>query len=157
ALVAAACDQPVPLCQHTADRTSPLVVAGLGLIIGDAQELGVGRVEKGHGARRLPLVPATLAQKTATYVTARKTQGSTGCLESSRWCGEALGCPQQVQQHSREAPMDRIWLKNYPPGVPADIDPARYRSVIELFEAAFANYRSSEAFVCMGKSLTYGQ
>ena len=26
---------------------------------------------------------------------------------------------------SREAPMDRIWLKNYPAGVPADIDPSR--------------------------------
>src|SRR5262245_42844613 len=53
--------------------------------------------------------------------------------------------------------MDRIWLKNYPPEVPADIDPARCGSVVGLLEAAFAKYRANEAFICMGKSLTYGQ
>ena len=30
--------------------------------------------------------------------------------------------------------MDRIWLKNYPPGVPADIEAAQYPSLVALFE-----------------------
>jgi long-chain acyl-CoA synthetase len=53
--------------------------------------------------------------------------------------------------------MDRIWLKNYPPGVPADIDPSRYGSVVALLEESFAKNRSAQAFVCMDKALTYGQ
>src|SRR2546426_3326301 len=30
--------------------------------------------------------------------------------------------------------MERIWLKSYPPGVPAEIDTHQYRSLVELFE-----------------------
>jgi long-chain acyl-CoA synthetase len=53
--------------------------------------------------------------------------------------------------------MDRIWLKNYPPGVPADIDPDQYTSLVALFEESFAKYRNSDAYACMDKRLTYGQ
>jgi long-chain acyl-CoA synthetase len=53
--------------------------------------------------------------------------------------------------------MERIWLKNYPQGVPAEIDPTLYRSLVELLEASFAKYRDSDAFLSMGKKLTYGQ
>jgi long-chain acyl-CoA synthetase len=53
--------------------------------------------------------------------------------------------------------MDRIWLKNYPPGVPAEIDPGRYASLVALFEDSFARNRSAEAFLCMDKALTYAQ
>lgn len=51
--------------------------------------------------------------------------------------------------------MDKIWLKSYPPGVPAEIDASRYASVGEVFEESFEAYRSRRAFVCMGKSITY--
>ena len=30
--------------------------------------------------------------------------------------------------------VDRIWLKSYPPGMPADIDPDQFRSIPDLFE-----------------------
>jgi long-chain acyl-CoA synthetase len=53
--------------------------------------------------------------------------------------------------------MDRIWLRNYPPGVPADIDPGLYPSLVALFEESFAKYRSKDAYACMDKRLTYGQ
>jgi long-chain acyl-CoA synthetase len=52
--------------------------------------------------------------------------------------------------------MDRFWLKSYPPGVPADIDPSAYASVVSLFEESFAKYRDRQAYVCMGKALTFG-
>jgi len=53
--------------------------------------------------------------------------------------------------------MDKIWLKSYPPGVPAEIDAARFASVSELLEQSFSQYRDRTAFVCMGKSITYGE
>jgi long-chain acyl-CoA synthetase len=53
--------------------------------------------------------------------------------------------------------VDRFWLKSYPPGVPADIDPAAYPSVVALFEESFSRYRDSRAYVCMDKALTFGE
>ena len=53
--------------------------------------------------------------------------------------------------------MDRFWLKHYPPGVPADIDPAAYPSVVSLFEESFSRHRDSRAYVCMDKALTFGE
>ncbi len=53
--------------------------------------------------------------------------------------------------------MDRIWLKHYPPGVPADIDPGRYPSLADLLEESFAKFANRDAFICMGKSITYRQ
>ncbi|HLW92749.1 MAG TPA: long-chain-fatty-acid--CoA ligase [Roseiarcus sp.] len=53
--------------------------------------------------------------------------------------------------------MERIWLKSYPAGVPAEVDIARYSSLIPLLDEAFAQYRDSPAYVSMGATLTYGQ
>jgi len=51
--------------------------------------------------------------------------------------------------------MDRIWLKSYPPGVPAEIDPGKLRSLRELQEHSYAAYADRPAFVQMGRSITY--
>lgn len=53
--------------------------------------------------------------------------------------------------------MERNWLNNYPPGVPADIDPDSYPSLREVIGEAFARYRQYPAFTCMGATLTYAQ
>jgi long-chain acyl-CoA synthetase len=53
--------------------------------------------------------------------------------------------------------MERIWLKSYPAGVPADIDPKKYRSLIELFDGSIAKYRDRPAFHSMGKTITFGE
>ncbi len=53
--------------------------------------------------------------------------------------------------------MERIWIKHYPPGVPADIDAGQYASVVALFEESFAKYKNDNAYACMDKKLTYGQ
>jgi len=52
--------------------------------------------------------------------------------------------------------MDRFWLKNYPPGVPADVDPSVYPSLVSLLEESFAKYRQAKAYVCMDKAITFG-
>jgi len=51
--------------------------------------------------------------------------------------------------------MDRIWLKNYPAGVPHEIDPARYESVVQLFDESFAKFARRKAYVGFGKEISY--
>jgi long-chain acyl-CoA synthetase len=51
--------------------------------------------------------------------------------------------------------MERIWLKHYPAGVPADIDVTQYSSLVELLEESFAKFADRKAFICMDKSITY--
>ena len=53
--------------------------------------------------------------------------------------------------------MDRIWLKSYPPGVPAEIDYRAYRSLGDLFEKSVAQYRERPAFHSMGKTIRFGE
>jgi long-chain acyl-CoA synthetase len=52
--------------------------------------------------------------------------------------------------------MERIWLKHYPPGVPAEIDCGRYRSVGALFEESVAKYRDRPAYTNFGRTLAFG-
>ncbi|KQW19018.1 long-chain fatty acid--CoA ligase [Afipia sp. Root123D2] len=51
--------------------------------------------------------------------------------------------------------MERIWLKQYPAGVPADIDVSQYASLVELLEESFTKFRDRRAFICMDKAITY--
>lgn len=53
--------------------------------------------------------------------------------------------------------MDRVWLKRYPAGVPAQIDPDHYSSLLDIFEQSIAKFADKVAFVNMGKSITYRQ
>ena len=53
--------------------------------------------------------------------------------------------------------MERIWLKSYPPGVPADIDPGEYQSLVELFEASIRKYAQRPAFHNMGRTISFAQ
>ena len=52
--------------------------------------------------------------------------------------------------------MDKIWLKSYPPGVPAEINPATYRSLLDLMERSLAKYRALPAYTSMDRTLTFG-
>jgi long-chain acyl-CoA synthetase len=51
--------------------------------------------------------------------------------------------------------MEKIWIKHYPPGVPADIDPREYRSLLELIEQSLVRYRDLPAYTCMGRTITF--
>ena len=52
---------------------------------------------------------------------------------------------------------DRIWLKSYPPGVPADLDTSQYPSLVALMEESFKKYARKTAYSFMGKDVSYGQ
>ena len=53
--------------------------------------------------------------------------------------------------------MERIWLKSYPPDVAADVDPAEFRSLVELFDRSVAKYRERPAFHCMGRTISFDE
>ncbi len=53
--------------------------------------------------------------------------------------------------------MERIWLKSYPPGVPAEIDISTYASVRDVFEESCAKFGARRAYTCMGKSITFSE
>ena len=52
---------------------------------------------------------------------------------------------------------DRIWLKHYPQGVPAEIKPEAYTSLVALMEESFQKYAKRVAYSFMGKEVTYAQ
>ena len=51
--------------------------------------------------------------------------------------------------------MERIWLQEYPDGVPADIDTSEYSSLTHLVEDCFERFRDLPAYANMGVELTY--
>ena len=53
--------------------------------------------------------------------------------------------------------MDKVWLKSYPPGVPAEIDPNAFSSLTAILEQAFVKHAERVAFVQMGRELTFAQ
>jgi len=53
--------------------------------------------------------------------------------------------------------MEKIWLKQYPAGVPAQIDVTLYASLVTLMDESFVKYRALPAYVFMGKTVTFGQ
>ncbi len=52
---------------------------------------------------------------------------------------------------------NRPWLSSYPKGVPADIDPNQYTSLVGLMEESFKKYGSRVAYSFMGKDMTFAQ
>jgi long-chain acyl-CoA synthetase len=51
--------------------------------------------------------------------------------------------------------MNRVWLKNYPVGVPADINPNEYASLVALIEESTARFADRPAFTSMGRTIDY--
>ena len=51
----------------------------------------------------------------------------------------------------------RPWLKNYPKGLPANIDVDKYPNLNTFLSEAMEKFAPQPAFYCMGKSLTYGE
>ncbi len=52
---------------------------------------------------------------------------------------------------------ERPWLKLYPKGVPANIDPDMYPRLTDMLDDSFKKYRDLPAFIFMGKVLTFGE
>ncbi|HEY6735745.1 MAG TPA: AMP-binding protein, partial [Roseiarcus sp.] len=53
--------------------------------------------------------------------------------------------------------MERIWLKSYPEGVPAEIDSIAQGSLGDFIKTSFEKFRVRTAFISMGKAMSYGE
>lgn len=53
--------------------------------------------------------------------------------------------------------MEKIWLKSYPPGVPAEIDADAYQSLVQIFENTVRDYPQCPAYFNFGVTLNYSQ
>ncbi|EJL89097.1 long-chain fatty acid--CoA ligase [Pantoea sp. RIT-PI-b] len=62
-----------------------------------------------------------------------------------------------TQQEYRGDSLNKVWLKRYPPDVPAEISADRYTSLVDLFEHATQQYADQVAFINMGQPMTYRQ
>lgn len=52
--------------------------------------------------------------------------------------------------------MEKIWLeKSYPPGVPYEIDPDKYASIVDMFHKYTEKYADRTAFINMGAEINY--
>lgn len=49
------------------------------------------------------------------------------------------------------------WFKNYPKGIPTEINPDSYASVIDLLESSFKKFGDKPAYENMGKTLTFNE
>lgn len=52
---------------------------------------------------------------------------------------------------------ERIWLQSYPPGVPHDIDPGEYPSLVALMEESFSKFADRTAYSFMGRDVGYAE
>jgi len=53
--------------------------------------------------------------------------------------------------------VEKIWLKSYPKGVPAEIDVNAYASVRDVFDRVVGEFGARTAYTCMGKSITFAE
>jgi len=53
--------------------------------------------------------------------------------------------------------MQKIWLASYPAGVPHDIDPSVYGSLVDLIDEAFRVHASRTAYVGFGVSMSFAE
>lgn len=62
------------------------------------------------------------------------------------------------QNYYEEGIVDKIWLeKSYPPGVPFDINPDKYPSLVAMFNKYTTQYSDRTAFINMGAQISYAE
>ncbi|MCL5050681.1 MAG: long-chain-fatty-acid--CoA ligase FadD [Firmicutes bacterium] len=53
--------------------------------------------------------------------------------------------------------MERIWQQRYPKGVPNEIDPDHYSSLVEIFDEAVGKYKDKPAYVNMDHEMSFNE
>ncbi|MBT0960804.1 long-chain-fatty-acid--CoA ligase [Denitromonas iodatirespirans] len=51
--------------------------------------------------------------------------------------------------------MDKVWLKSYPPGIPAEIDVTEFDSIGDMFLQSCSQFGERTAYINMGKSISF--
>lgn len=63
--------------------------------------------------------------------------------------------PQRAPTRGGEQELEPIWIKNYPPGVPATVELDAAETLVSLAENSFREYADRPSFACMGRTLSY--
>ena len=53
--------------------------------------------------------------------------------------------------------MEPIWLKNYPPGVPAEVDVHEFASLPAVLKRSCQRFADLPAYSCLGATITYAE
>jgi len=53
--------------------------------------------------------------------------------------------------------MDKMWLKNYPEGMPAEIDADQFRSIPDLLDKLFTKFADKPAYHNLGRTISYAE
>ncbi len=62
------------------------------------------------------------------------------------------------KNYKRKGTVEKIWLeKSYPPGVPYEIDPDKYASIVDMFHKYTKIYADRTAFINMGGEISYSE
>lgn len=61
----------------------------------------------------------------------------------------------QLKDGQRNTEIDRVWLKSYPPGVPAEINPDAYHSIVDVMQQTCLRFHDKPAYANMGVSLSF--
>ena len=56
-----------------------------------------------------------------------------------------------------ETNMDKMWLKNYPEGMPAEIDADQFRSIPDLLDKLFSKFADKPAYHNLGRTISYAE
>jgi 3-hydroxyacyl-CoA dehydrogenase len=141
-------------------------------IVTDADLVDAGAIFR-HGVRAVPRRPAPL--RTAKGLGTRVATAGNAILgvksysalprldAGGFWCSIPPGDGVTGRsRHTRLASslfgrrlVDKIWLKNYPKGVPPEINVNDYASIREVFTESVGRFADRPAYSCMGKTITF--
>src|SRR5580765_1455434 len=63
----------------------------------------------------------------------------------------------RIRRCFSESSMEKTWLKQYPAGVPANINVEQYSSLVALLDESFKKYGTRMAYKFMGKAISFAQ
>lgn len=61
-----------------------------------------------------------------------------------------------IDYHSGEY-MDKVWLKNYPPGTKTEINPQEHSSIMDVFRTSIGKFKNNVAYKNMGSAITFSE
>ncbi len=101
---------------------------------------------------------ATSTRKTTGTAKSKAAKPAAKAAAKPRTAAKAVAAKKPAQRTApkNKAP-EKIWLKNYPEGVPADIGPSPHNSIADVLTEACSTFSSKPAYTCMGKTLTYSE
>ena len=53
--------------------------------------------------------------------------------------------------------MEKVWIKNYPEGVPEFVDTSEYKSLADLFDKSITEFKDKPAYTNLGRSISFAE